>query len=216
MDDQVHQTAGLALRGDRALKTALASMIAPYYLDANALLEREIAGCSDCWIGLAGGLPHAFFLVRRERDQVYLGLSGTSSQARRSGLAHRLYSAFVDTGRRWEAESGTRLLLWGTTATPVAVRAVRTVFADAIPDENATIPPALRDSIDELRRRLGAPATEEHPLVIRGIAVDTRYTPQEAERNRKYAKEHGILILESLGVNEERGDRMLFLCRVPP
>lgn len=213
----VVKVSGNHLRETPSLATEVREIVAPYYLDPSALIDRELSKCSDCWLGFVDGRLHAFFMVEWDFDAhtAYLGLSGTSSKTRKSGLVQRLYGAFITEGRAWEMTHQRRLLLWGTTASPVALRVVQTMFVESSPGRNGQYSMEDAKFVHQLRRSLGLHSSVGHPFVARGMAVATRYTRDETVRNRRYALEHGVDLLEKLGVREEEGDRLIFLCRLP-
>lgn len=219
VDSRVTRVSGDELRLSAKLQSQIRNAVVPHYVDPGALLAREFSKCTDCYLGLWGDdSVHAFFMVRWDKDshRVFLGLSGTSLEARRSGLVHRLYSAFIADARAWEGTTSARLLLWGTTASPAALRVVQTMFADAAPRPDGFATPEEEDTVRTLLPHLGAVVSPgAHPFVAPEIATATRYSLAESQRNGRYAQEHGIDLLERLGVREERGDRLVFLCRVP-
>lgn len=219
VNNRVTRISGDELRRSAQLQTEIRNTVAPHYVDPDALLEREFSKCTDCYLGRWGDdSVHAFFMVRWNLDahRVFLGLSGTSMSARRSGLVHQLYLAFIHDARAWEIAARSRLLLWGTTATPVALRVVQTMFADAAPRTDGSHTLQEESLVRTLLPYLGAVVSPgDHPFVAREIATATRYSLVESQRNGRYAHEHGIDLLDRLGVREEHGDRLVFLCRVP-
>lgn len=210
---------GDTLRGRATLQSEIREVVSPFYVDPSAVLDREFAKCTDCYLALKGGNSvHAFFLVQWDVDvqRVYLGLSCTRLSSRKSGIVQQLYAMFINEAQVWEESSGVRLLLWGTTATPAVLRGVHTMFAHAVPDTEGRFSASDEKLALSLRASVGGSSLPgDHPFVARAAAPATRYASVESDHNRRYAQEHGITLLDRLGVREENGDRLIFLCRVP-
>jgi hypothetical protein len=54
-----------------------------------------------------------------------------------------------------------------------------------------------------------------HPVVLRNVAANTRYSEAERARIRKVCEEHQFSLPQELGVEETNGDRLLYVCYCP-
>jgi hypothetical protein len=215
-----------AFRKDHPLLSALFHLVRPSYEDPTALLDREVAHCDTLYLARdEAGRLLSFFMVAWETlplddrpvPAVYLGLSATSEETKNSGIVYRLYRKFcVDAAAR-EGETGRRLLLWGTTATPSAFLAVHFLFADVEPRGDGTYSEPGKTTAGQLRRHLKAldPAEGYHPFLLRRVAGNTRYSAREVERIRGVCRKKGFSLFRQMNLDERNGDRVLFLGRTP-
>jgi hypothetical protein len=211
---------------DPALRAEITDLVTPSYVDARAVLAREFEHNDVAYLARdIGGRLVAFFLVAWEdipiegqlTPTVYLGLSATSQSTKGTGTVREAYSAFIADAVAWEQEQGRRLVLWGTTATPSAYNAVRLLFADLQPLPDGGFSPTQVAAVARFRECLGVgpPAADEHPFVLRGVAANTLYAPEESARITRISRDKQFRLFDLLGIDERRGDRLLLLCRVP-
>lgn len=168
----------------------------------------------------------AFFLIgwgelpatidRPAAPTVFLGLSCARAHRKGQGLTSRLYRAFRQDARAWETATGQRLLIWFTTATPVVCEVANRLFAEAEPrrdgsftSEGASWARAILDG-----RGMSRFAEPEHPFVLRRVSTAV-YAERELVRLTTFAHLQGQGLLDQLRIDARRGDRILFLARVP-
>jgi hypothetical protein len=215
------------IKANGRLRDEIADLISPKYINTAALLEREIGHCNTLYLRRdAQGSLTCFFMVASETLSLnsegtlailYLGLSATKDTDEHTGQVTALYARCLADAVRWEREHSQRLILWGTTATPTIYLGVRLILAEANPDlhgryakDSAVIAQALRSKL-----QIPAANSTENPFVLKGIANDTQYAPPEAERLQKLARRKEFDLFESLGIDERKGDRLLFIGRTP-
>ena len=115
---------------------------------------------------------------------------------------------------RWEQQSGRRLLLWATTATPVTYFAA-SIFSDLDPFLDGTYQTGHLNYVDAIRSKLALPErnSSSHPYVLRGVAKDTRYSQSEVLNILRFAATKNFDLLNKLHIDERRGDRLLMIGR---
>ena len=223
---RIERKAETEWKQDPSLRSEVANLVAPSYVDATAMLAREFEKNTTIYLLRdEAGVLVSFLMVGWGEipaetgpvPSVYVGLSATSQGTKGSGQVRQVYQAFIEDAAEWERATGRRLLLWGTTATPSAYHAVNLIFAGVDPradgaysSEAVTHVPALRQALG-----VGSPGHDEHPFVLHGAAENTRYSDAEYSRITAIARRNGFDLFDRLGVDERRGDRLLCVGRVP-
>src|SRR5665647_497583 len=102
----------------------------PYYFDSSNVVERELKHNNTIYI-LKDNSDNilSFFMVAwekhviqfKERDVVYLGLSCANQNNQEKRFASRVYYYFTVDAFNYEQENNIKLILYGTTATPVVL-----------------------------------------------------------------------------------------------
>lgn len=214
------------LRRDPALQAELAALAAPSYDDPGAILAREVADCSHLYLGHdRSGQLAGFCLSRRDapaagqddRPLVHVGWSACREDLKNSGAAMALFERCIRDVQDWERQIGRRALLWSTTASPTIYLGVARHLAEVEPRRDGGYSAEGADHVRWLRKRLGfGPAADgEHPFVLRGVARATRYSAREAARVARVCARKRFDLFETLGIEERREDRLLFIARTP-
>ena len=208
-----------------AIGKEIAELVAPSYVDATAILEREMDHCDLLYHvrGEDGRLVN-FFMIARESVQIdgcatptiFLGLSATSQATKGSGLVWDTYKAFITEACGWERLLSCPLLLRATTATPSAYHALNRLFDDVEPRPDGSYTPEGARIANSLRTLYGlAPVgAHENPFVLRGVASRTRYSPEEEVRIAEICRRNEFDLFDKVGVDERQGDRLLLICRL--
>lgn len=214
------------IKTDEALRGELLELTAPSYEDPSAVVEREWKTSNCIYLAREGGGRLAcFFLVAWEILEVedskcvptlHLGLSAAGEGAKNVGLTGELYLRCLKDAVAWEKKHGQRLIGWGTTATPIVYLATRAISPEIEPCLDGSYSARSADVANALRRKLGAPISKtDHPFVLKNIATNTRYSPQETERIERVSKAKNFSLFRDLGIDESAGDRLLFLALTP-
>jgi hypothetical protein len=200
-------------------------LVSPSYVNVNAIIKRELSYCDQVYLGYDGSSNLiTFFMVGRDdikiNDQAtptyYLGLSATSSSTKNSGLVRLLYQAFINDIQQLEEEIGQRVILWHTTATPSAFHAVNLLFVENEPSEDGSYSNKSEIIALAIRHKKGWGTTNlRHPFILHGVAHNTLYSTQEAERLRNICLKKKFTLFNELGINERQGDRLLRISYVP-
>jgi hypothetical protein len=215
-----------SFKNDAALRREILELVAPSYEDPSAVVAREWAHCNSLYLARAeDGRLICFFLVAWEALEVegcgnvqtlYLGLSAARQEVKDTGVIGSLYFRCIDDVIAWERESGRRLILWGTTATPTVYLAARAVLDEIEPRLDGSYSPSGAEIAHAVRRKLAVPSSNgEHPFVLKLAASNTRYSPPEAERISRFCQARGFTLFQNLGVDEACGDRLLFIAVAP-
>jgi hypothetical protein len=123
----------------------------------------------------------------------------------------------VEDAREWERRHRRHLTVWGSTATPSVFFAARRLFAGTQPDDAGNYTEDAARVARAVARRLGlCLAPGAHPFVLPGVAAGVRYTDDERQRIAAVCRAKRFTLFEQLGVDETRGDRLLFVAAVPP
>lgn len=205
------------------LERELADLVAPSYVDASGVMERELAFNDLLYLVRdAAGALLSFFLVRRgdlsaaagESCLVYMGLSATRDDTKNSGIVRSLYAAFAADVAAWQLDIGRRIRLWFTTATPSAYYAAQLLFMDIEPRPDGSYNRETLAAIAQIRRTFAGCGESAHPFVLPGVASGTRYSDVERGRIARLCERHGFRLFEVLDVQERRGDRLVVTCSV--
>jgi hypothetical protein len=216
---------GRAFRNDQRLIATLETLLAPSYETPAAVLERDIARCDTLYLRYdTRGEIAAFFLVSWESiavdgldlPSVYLGLSATRQDTKNSAIVRELYDHFLGEASAWEDRTSQRLVLWYTTATPSACFAAYAIFADAEPRMDGGFTERTKGIATALRAQMGLETSPDvHPYVLKALFDDRRYSSAERERISQICRNKNFTLLDELGVSEECGDRLLYICFAP-
>jgi hypothetical protein len=211
--------------GMKHLTAQLAAIISESYIDPLAILIPELKKCTDIYLYKddAGQVLSFFMIARHELTTVeasvpavYLGLSATNPQTKNSAIIRDLYRAFVRDAQGWERSSGQPLTLWYTTATPSACLAAYAIFAEAEPRQDGSFTDRRLAAVSAIRKALGLEGRPgEHPFVLPSLFGDVRYSETECARIAAICEKRQFSLLRDLGVDETRGDRLLYVCSVP-
>jgi hypothetical protein len=214
-----------AFRRDEPLKAALAAVAAASFVDEAGRLGWTFDRCDTLYLlrdvrdGVLG-----FFLVAwetlavegRDVPALYTGLCAVRPDQKNAATFVRLLKCCLLDAQQWERRHREKLTVWGTTATPSSFFAVRKAFANAQPRPDGTYSEESARLARAIRHRLGvSPNAGAHPFVFPRLADGVRYTEQERRRIRASCKAKGFFLFDQLGVDEARGDRLLFVAEVP-
>lgn len=205
-------------------KQKLLELLEPYYEQPQTLLERELSRNDVIYLEYHKQTLLSFFMVAWERhllqgdlrDVVYLGLSCTNINYRKSRNASRVYYYFTREASEWERNRGQNLILYGTTATPLMLLTVPKIWAKMRPFPDGSYSQSDGALVDSLKRSIGVDRySDKHPFVLRKQAEATLYASAEKARQQAIVEKFNLVTFESLRINEAEGDRLLMTCRVP-
>lgn len=214
-----------AFRHDPALMTAVTAVAAASFYDDVGRLDRELARCDTLYLSRdERGAVACLFLVAWETLDVngathpalYTGLSVARPDLKGTGATVRLYKRCVEDAQEWERRHRQRLTVWGSTATPSVFFAAQRLFVGTQPDGAGNYTEGAARVARAITRRLGlCLAPGAHPFVFHGVAAGVRYTDDERRRIATVCRAKRFTLFEQLGVDETRGDRLLFVAAVP-
>lgn len=197
----------------------------PYYVDCLNIVERELNHNNTIYIlkDSFGGIL-SFFMVAWEkhkiqsveRDVVYLGLSCASQSNQEKKFASRVYYNFTVDAYNYQQKNSNKLVLYGTTATPVVLLTLSKIWDNVKPDLDGNYNQNDKEIIESIKKSSGLDKfSTEHPFVLKGIATNTKYATTEQARLKEFEIKNNIKIFEKLNINEAIGDRLLITCNVP-
>jgi hypothetical protein len=207
----------------QVLRPLLSDVCAPSYQDATAVLERELGHCDTLYMGvddaqrtqcfaMAAWAPPAGF--SSATSTAYVGLTVARDSCKGSGAFRELYRAINRDAKAIEERTQSSLCIWLTTASASIYFGATLAWHDVEPRLDGR----YSDDGEELARQIRcafypAAPSQRHPFVLAGVATGTRYSDAESERVAVIKRRHDFRLLEELGVNEGRGDRLLLVCR---
>lgn len=216
------------LRHDPTFRSALWNLLAPSYDDPTALLNRALIHSDTVYTALDDDNSLLAFSMaahelvvpivgRKPVTAVYTGLSATRHQHKQSGAMRALWGRWLADAKAQQKESGTNLLIWGTTANPLVYLYISKIQPEAEPHGDGSFSPEALPIAQALRKRLGLQASspDEHPSVLKGLAQSTRYSELESARIRQTCADTGFMLFDKLGIVEAAGDRLLFFGQCP-
>jgi hypothetical protein len=214
-----------AFRRDPRLRAAIDSIMASSFIDEVGRLEWVLDRCDTLYLSLDGrGELSCFFLVAwetlsvdgQDRPALYTGLCAARQAQKGTGSIVKLFNYCMFEAQQREQCSWTKLVIWGMTATPSVLLPIRKVFANIQPADDGTYTEESARVALAIRRRLGAShAADAHPFVFPRLAAGVRYSEQERRRIAAVCRAKQFVLFERLGINEARGDRLLFVAEVP-
>lgn len=203
---------------------ALSEVARPSYDELGTLVSGLFARQTDVYVARAGAEVAGFLGVRREDLEIggrvspswYLAPGITADAWRGRGILRHLFGALIADVHAWEREHRERLLLWGRTTHPAMYLALEAQFAELEPRRDGSYSDFGRAFAAAVRRVYGLPDPPpgRHPFFLPAVAR-WRYTRFEHERAQSAGRRRGLDLLERLGVDERRGDRMALLFRAP-
>jgi hypothetical protein len=211
------------VRADPVLVSEMRDLLAPSYVDARPVLDREFENNTVAYLlSDDTGQLDAFFMVGWDQPgrvsdmpTVYMGLSACREEYKGRGLTIRLYRQFIRDAAAREAEQGRRLLLWATTAHPLILAVFYRFFDVLAPQPDG----ACTDKFAKLAWELRGQLKEQyrvgtHSLICRGIATGTRYSDGEMARLEASRSQLDLDLFREWEIDERQGDRLLLLGHV--
>ena len=202
----------------------ITTILQPYYLDATELLARELEHNTHVYFVSAENTIQTFFMVSWNEDEValknyklvYLGLSCTDIHATDKKLASSTYLHFSIDGYNYEQQHNTKLLLYGTTATPLILTTLPKVWDRVKPALDGSYDTEDKSLITMIRKHLRQDAlSDEHPFVLKNYAKNTQYSAPEKARLAQIEDKFQIDTFKQLNICEQKGDRLLIMCKIP-
>ena len=200
-------------------------LMKPYYVNPSALIERDLNHCTDIYF-LKDKNENllSFFMVgwekhiinSEERDVVFLGLSCANDNYNERRFASKVYYYFTQDAFDFEQNRNTKLILYGTTATPVVLLTLEKIWANVKPNLFGEYEDFDKIVIEAIKKKSGFDKySTNHPFVLKGIAVNTKYSQKEEERLNEVIRKNNIEIFKTLNIDESNGDRLLITCNIP-
>lgn len=198
-------------------------LLQPYYVIPQNILNSELNNNSHIYMIKTKDRIAAFFMVNWNEDLtvdkqklVYLGLSCADQKTERKQLASRVYFNFTREAHTYEKEKGTKLLLYGTTATPLILLSLPKIWDEVKPRLDGSYLPIDERIINELKSVKGFTTfSDTHPFVLKKIKPFSNYSVKEEQRMRIIEENLGINTFKKLNIYEKQGDRLLIVCKVP-
>ena len=210
-----------AHRGDDRLLAEIRALIAPYYENVDAIIERETRHCSELYLLREDGVLASLLFSNMEEMPLngtptpclYVGLNATDPRLVHSGRSFVLYDRMFADGRRWELENHRPLIHWFTTATPLGYTMATKYFEHLAPTPTGEYGGLVASIARAIRTAIGAPNDDlEHPFVLRRYAEETRYTASERSRLAGLEANLQCPLFSALRIDESAGDRLLLIC----
>jgi steroid delta-isomerase-like uncharacterized protein len=152
----------------------------------------------------------------RQVPTLNAGLTAARPDQKGNGASIRLYRHVVSEAQERERLQQCKLIVWGTLGSPIAYRIAREVFADLEPLPDGTYSEGAGQIARAVRRKLGFARTPgAHPFVFPRLVAGVRFTEAERRRLADVCRAKSFSLFDRLGVDEARGDRLLFVAAVP-
>lgn len=197
----------------------------PYYLDSSSVVKRELKHNNVIYLlKNDSSVIVAFFMVvwekmillSEEREVVYLGLSCASQDNQEDRFASKVYYNFTIDAYNHQQQNNTKLILYGTTATPVVLLTLPKIWDNVKPGLDGSYSQVDLELIECLKIASGLNKfSADHPFVLKRVAVNTRYSIRETQRLKEFEQRNDLTIFENLNINEADGDRLLITCNIP-
>lgn len=213
-------------RRDARLKASIAGIVAASFVDEASRLEREFERRDTLYFleDERGGVL-SFFMVSwdtleidgRQVPTLNVGLTAARPDQKGTGSSIRLYRHVVAEAQRRERLLERKLIVWGTLASPVAFLIARRIFANLQPSLEGAYDEEAEATARAVRRKLGsAEPAGAHPFLFTRLIAGVRFTEPERRRLAGFCRTRSFTLFDRLGLDEARGDRLLFVAAVPP
>lgn len=200
-------------------KLEIYQLAEPYYLNPKKIVFDELFANEDIYLAKYAKRIVAYFMVKfdltdSDFSTVYLGLSCSSEEVRK--IASYLYINFTTDAQNIESQIGRKLVLYGTTATPIVLYTLPKIWDNVRPDLYGNYKPNDYEIIMKIKKSKWGikQISGAHPFVLKGVA-EARYSDKEISRINQFSKTQNFTLFEELGIKESEGDRLLVLCSIP-
>lgn len=200
------------------------SLLTPYYLNPADLFNRELNHNSHAYLVSCQNKIKAFFMVSWNENQiglngkkiVYLGLSCSDIGSSNQNLASKAYLNFTVDAYNFENENNLELILYGTTATPVILLVLPKFWDRVKPAYDGSFDAEDKEIIEKIKTSVNLDDfSTSHPFVLKEQGCNTKYSQNEEKRLNSIETKFKLTLFKKLGIDENKGDRLLILCSVP-
>lgn len=223
---QLQVVEGNNFQNDSQLVSALRGIIEETYIDPLPILMRSLSSCDQLYLVFREKQIASFLTVSRPQsltvgDQdfrsIYLGLGATEEKFRKTGALRYLFQQLILNFQAWEKKNQKPILLWFTTANPLALPLMHSVFPELEPKGDGRFSQAGEALAHSVCSQAGWTKLQspEHPFVLRGLVQDARYSKKERESIARASKRLEPSLLAKLEIKERNGDRLLLITRIP-
>ncbi len=203
------------------LRSEMISVLSHSYLNPELVIDRRFLSSDKIFTLRKGGVLHGFssytfFNLTVGNDiipTIYLGIMAASSNIQNKGFIFKVMDHMVRDMKRESETRETDFLIWATTATLSSVSIFNHYFKRVSPDaayqireEHIAIANSMKDYLSE-----GRPDLSEHPLIVKELLPLSAYSPLETRRNQQIQRKKSDNIIDSLGITEVKGDRLLLI-----
>jgi len=211
--------------GNREYCQAIATITGGSYVNPDVLLEQEFVKNNHIYLSVSEtGQVEAFFMVGWSTvqlegaifDCVFLGLSATSPEFKAKGLVSPLYTRYFSDAQSRADITGRPVSWWFHTASPIVAGMMWHMMSDIGPSPDGTMSDIKMQLLEAIQAKFGLVNYRDPsaPYVLRRIAK-ARYDADETARIAARSRRHPSL-LTKLHIQEEDGDRMLFVGQFHP
>jgi hypothetical protein len=225
MTSRIGVMRGDAFRGNPAVRSEIAAIVAPSYIEGDSRLDSEIDHCDTLYVSRdeRGELISFFMTALGSLDvggrivpALYTGLCATRQDRKNCGRIVKLINYCMYESQEWQRQERRKLAIWGTTASPSVYLIIQSVFANVRPRLDGGYCPDSAEIARGVQRRFGRDlAADSHPFVLPRFATGVRYTDLERTRIAAVCRSKRFSLYTDLGIEEARGDRLLFVAEVP-
>ena len=208
---------------DDRLRMEMRGLVAQWFEDPAKVLDLAIGGATHVYTArrvIDGALQGMSFARRATEDPEtptwYIGLSVGTRDGTRSHPVRTLWNMSIKDAAEEQAHLGRPLIVWYRTATPFAVHISHALLDAGEPRLDGSYTEAGRTSVAAIRRRFNLPCTDQnqHPFVLPRFTA-SRFLEAERRRIRAAASTDAARLLERLGIDEARGDRLIMIGAIP-
>ena len=203
----------------------ITSLLNYYYEESTGLLLSELKKNNRVYYyRKTGENIEAFFMTgwsevsihNEKRISIYLGLSCVNNQYKERKLGSKLYYEFTKEALELQSKISDKVLLYGTTATPVVLLTLPKIWDNVEPNQDGSYSNHGEKIIRRIQKELDLDKfSTGHPYVLKKIAFKTRYAESERIRFKDISEKFDLRTFEILDIDETQGDRMMILCNLP-
>ncbi len=191
------------------------NLLSPSYDDITAIMEREDSHCRIVYyIVNDKGTVIAFFMINHEelvgRPSVYCGLSAVDQEFKNSGISTLIYLKATLDHLQLQKKYGEKYILYATTPSPSIFYSLNKLYNNVFPDHSGGYTDLEEKLAREYCIKYGI-TIQDNPFVLKAVAPGTFYSDLEKERIKKLIEKHDFRLFEKLGINAEKGDRLLIM-----
>lgn len=205
---------------DSALHDIILKIIKTSYENPIQLLKRAYQNNNIIYIAKQCGDIVGFYMTGETlcdngQKFIYIGLSGVKESAKNAGIGKKLYINHMEELSIRQHKEGKDIFCWATTASPSVLLAMTKIFEGVSPNQNGEYSQEARKNLITISKAKGITLNSSFPFLIKELASETRYSIEEKYRISKYAKKRGFTLFDKIGLDESKGDRLIFIAKVP-
>lgn len=195
------------------LISELHQLLAPSFEKPAVVLQRAIEKSSRLYLGkdsterivsfFFSDLGSHLMVMGNALPSLHLGLSGARQELKTLGATLPLYNLCLADAAQWEANTGKKLWVWGTTSRTAVLRIAYKYLTSISPSVNGTFSAEAKALAQSLREYLKVPMIpSEHPFLLRRAFQGFGYTEEETRHVQQAILNDSFVLAHNLNIRD--------------